>query len=120
MKIFISQPMKGLTEDEIRANRQEVVELLTGEGHEIVDSVFSDMPSIDRLPASVRGDRQGLWCLGKALQLITEKADAVYFMNGWDRARGCMMEHDACRAYSILTMYQVPDVPTAESLGIDL
>ena len=97
MKIVISQPMNGLTEDQIRANRAAVVDELTAQGHTIVDSVFPDFDTskVKNVP---------LCFLGKSFQLIAEEADAVYFMSGWESARGCRMEFEACSAYGIKVM----------------
>ena len=38
MKIVISQPMNGMSNDQIKKNRGEVVKDLEAEGHEILDS----------------------------------------------------------------------------------
>ena len=42
MKIMISQPMRGKTEEEIKAEREEVVKQLESEGHEVLQTVFED------------------------------------------------------------------------------
>lgn len=97
MKIFISQPMKGLSKEQILQNRQEVVDKLTSYGHTIVDSYIEDRPP--------NCGNEALYCLGKSLQIIAEEADAVYFMDGWSDARGCYMEHDACFRYGIKILY---------------
>ena len=99
MKIFISQPMKGLTEEQIRKNRKEVVDLLEAYGHTIIDSVFPDFNSstIKNTP---------LYYLGMSLQLIAEEADAVYFMDGWSGTRGCKMEYKACKEYGVQILHE--------------
>ena len=95
MNVIISQPMKGLTEDQIRKNRAEAVTMLESEGHTVIDTIFADTP-----PESAE---QALWYLGKTLQAIAS-VDAVYFMDGWREARGCRLEYEACKAYGIATM----------------
>ena len=96
MRVLISQPMKGLTEGQIRDNRAAVVAELEGQGHSIVDSIFPDFDtsSVKNIP---------LCYLGKSLMLIAE-ADAVYFMDGWQEARGCWMEFEACKRYGVETL----------------
>lgn len=92
MNVIISQPMKGLTEDQIRKNRAEAVTMLESEGHTVINTIFADTP-----PESAE---QALWHLGKALQAIAS-VDAVYFMDGWKEARRCRLEYEACKAYGI-------------------
>ena len=101
MKIVISQPMKGLSNEEIRKNREKVVKMLTEQGHEVIDSVFDyeDVPDIKNKP---------LYYLAKSIELIANEADAVYFMEGWQEARGCTAEHYVCRHYNVLKLYESP------------
>lgn len=95
MRVAISQPMKGLSAEEIRKQRAVVVASLEAEGHEVVDTVFTGTP-----PES---GSQALWHLGKALQTLST-VDAVYFMDGWDQARGCRIEYEACVFYGKTAM----------------
>lgn len=92
MRVMISQPMNGLSAEEIRERRATVVARLEADGHEVVDTVFTETPP--------EGDNQALWYLGKSLQAIAG-VDAVYFMEGWDKARGCLVEYEACRRYPV-------------------
>lgn len=92
MRVMISQPMKGLSAGQIREKRAAVVAALEAEGHEVVDTVFTETPP--------ENGNQALWCLGKALQAMST-VDAVYFMDGYENARGCMIEYVACRYYGI-------------------
>lgn len=32
--------------------------------------------------------------------------DAVYFVDGWQEARGCRIEHDAAVAYGVKRIYE--------------
>ena len=94
-KVFISQPMNGKTDDEILAERQAIIELAKeylGE-IEIIDSFFAEAPH----------DAKPLWFLGKSFELLAD-ADVAYFADGWQLARGCKLEHDACIAYGIDTV----------------
>lgn len=95
MRVMISQPMKGLSAEEIRERRAAVVARLEAEGHEVVDTVFTETPPEE--------DNQALWYVGKSLQAIAG-VDAVYFMEGWDKARGCRIEYEACVLYGIYAM----------------
>ena len=94
IKVFISQPMKDRSNEEIEAERAEVKKKLDekfGEdNYEIIDSFFKDAPH----------DANPLWFLGKSLQLLSQ-ADVCVFTNQWYVARGCVMEHRACEEYKI-------------------
>lgn len=97
MQILISQPMKGKTKEQIQAERLEVVNQLTKAGHTIIDSVF-DFKDIDGIKNTP------LYHLAKSLELIATHADAVFFMKGWQSARGCRIEHQCCFEYGITTL----------------
>ena len=45
MKIMISQPMRGKTEEQIRNEREELIKELESQGHEVIDTVFDDFPN---------------------------------------------------------------------------
>ena len=96
MKIVISQPMNGLTQEQIETNRATVMKELIAAGHEIVDSYITvDAP---------KNMNAGLFYLGLSLQIIASQADAVYFLDGWQNARGCWMEFEACKRYGVKTL----------------
>ena len=90
MRFMISQPMKGLSKEQIEENRAYIVKKLTEEGHTIVDS-FIEVPD---------SENKALWCLGASFQIMSN-CDAVYFLKGWENARGCVLEHKACEAYGV-------------------
>ena len=92
---FISQPMKGKTEEKIREERRELVEKLMEMGYETVDSVFSDFPNAEIEYTSVP-----LAYLAKSLNLLA-KCDGVAFASGWANARGCRIEHECAKEYGI-------------------
>ena len=92
-KLFISQPMKGKTNEEIKAEREKVIASVKealGEDVEVIDSFFENAPH----------DAKPLWFLGKSLQLLST-ADIAYFAKGWEDARGCKIEHQCAVEYSI-------------------
>ena len=95
-KLFISQPMRGLTDEEILKARDEIknrVEKIIGEPIELINSFFEDYPGeiIKSIP---------VWYLGKSIQLLSQ-ADFVYFAGDWRNARGCKIECEIANAYGI-------------------
>lgn len=92
-KLFISQPMRGKSDEDILAERKKAIELaqeMIGEPVEVIDSFFQEAPA----------DAKPLWFLGKSLELLSG-ADVAYFAQGWEDARGCVIEHDSALAYGI-------------------
>ena len=95
MNVFISQPMRNRSEEEIKAERQKIMEYVQkfypDEKAEEINSFF-DM--------DVQSKNVPLRMLGLSLELLAE-ADVAVFADGWSVARGCRIEHDAAIAYGI-------------------
>lgn len=94
MKVFISQPMKDKTNEQIEAERRRAVdniqEKYPDEDIEVLDSFFKNAPH----------DAAPLWFLGKSFEILS-KADIAYFIGEWRHYRGCRMEKLACDEYGI-------------------
>lgn len=85
--------MRGKTNDEILLERETAIEIaqqVIGEQVEIIDSFFQEAPT----------DAKPLWYLGESLKLLSE-ADVAYFAKGWEKARGCKIEHTCAVEYGI-------------------
>ena len=96
MKIFLSQPMRGKTDEQIRAERANIeiyLQYLLKEHVDIIDSVFD----LDE-------GTHPLVYLGKSIELMAD-ADIVCFMDGWRMARGCIIEHEAALRYNLKRYY---------------
>lgn len=91
-KLFISQPMKGKTNEEIEAERAKAIEaakIALEDDVEVIDSFFKN--AVDARP---------LWFLGKSLELLST-ADVAYFAKDWEKFRGCKIEHTCALEYGI-------------------
>lgn len=100
MKVMISQPMQGKTEQEILEKRDAVAAYLELMGHEVVNTLFTDEWYSPEKMAE-RGVVQIPLCyLAKSLGRMS-LCHAVYFCKGWQDARGCRIEHDAAVAYGL-------------------
>lgn len=98
-KLFISQPMKGLTDEEILKAREEIktrAEQVIGEQVELIDSFVEDYPK--EINKSIP-----VWYLGKSI-LFLSQADIAYFGGDWRNARGCKIEYEVANAYGIKTI----------------
>lgn len=89
MKLMISQPMRGKTNEQIKAERAELVKKLEVEGHEVVDTVFDLAP---------KGVDEAIYFLSKSIEFISQ-VDGLVFMPGWNAARGCRIEYQVAVEY---------------------
>ena len=105
MKVMLSQPMAGKTDEEIIATREKAIKALEALGYEIVNTLFTD-EWYNRENMEKRGVVQIPLCfLAKSLENMS-LCHAVYFCKGWERARGCRLEHDAAVAYGLTVIYE--------------
>ena len=98
-KLFISQPMRGLKDEEILKAREKIrkkAEKVIGEPVELIDSFIKEYPG--EINKSVP-----VYYLGKSIQLLSQ-ADIAYFGGDWRNARGCLIEHEVARQYGIKTI----------------
>lgn len=98
-KVFISMPMRGKSDDEIKELMKKTIKRIEREvagNVQILDSVF-DGADMD---ISIVGDAVGAWYLGKSIQLLAS-ADIVYFVNDYESARGCVIENTVAKEYGI-------------------
>lgn len=100
-KVMISQPMAGKTPDEIVEVRDKAIKYLEKSGFEVVDTYFPN----DSKYLTVDILSKPLFCLGKSLMYMSY-CDAVYFCKGWDKTRGCILEHKAAEAYGLEMLYE--------------
>lgn len=107
MRVFISQPMNGLTDEEIIANRnvaiEEIKELYQfydrNNELEIVSTTYIRDGEI--LPE----DASRIWYLGRAIQML-DSVDVLYMCNGWEDSHGCKVEKCVAHEYNISIHYQ--------------
>ncbi|MCQ2355458.1 MAG: hypothetical protein MJ014_00295 [Methanocorpusculum sp.] len=92
-RLFISQPMRGKTNEEIEKVRKQATKAAKEylkEDVEVIDSFFKDAPC----------EAKPLWFLGKSIELLST-ADVAYFAKGWEEARGCKIENECAIEYGI-------------------
>lgn len=93
-RLFISQPMRGKSDEEILRTREKAIESvkrnLETDEVEVIDSFFQNAPA----------DARPLWFLGKSLELLST-ADVAFFAKDWEDARGCRIENLCAIEYDI-------------------
>ena len=108
MKVMLSQPMNGKTDEEIIATRERAIKKLESMGYEVVNTLFTDEWYSDTAMKS-RGVVQIPLCfLAKSLENMS-LCHAAYFCKGWKSARGCRIEHNAAVAYGLEILYEDQD-----------
>lgn len=100
---MISQPMAGKAEEEIKVTRDKAINKLNELGYELVNTLFTEEWVAKEKSNDVAN--VPLWFLAKSLQRMSE-CDAVYFCNGWEKARGCNVEHTAANLYGLELIYE--------------
>lgn len=100
-KLFISCPMKGRTEENIRKSMEQmhkIAEIIFDQELEVIPSYVEDKPP--------ENNNKAIWYLGKSIQLL---ADADYFIgvDYPDFFKGCAIENEVARSYGIPNTYVI-------------
>ena len=95
-KVMISQPMNGKTNEQIREEREELVIRLAEEGLQVIDTIIKE-----DAPKDVD---EAIYYLAKSVEFIGQ-VDIVVFMKGWEKARGCKIEHQVAVEYGKEIIY---------------
>lgn len=95
-KLFISCPMKGRTEENIKKSMEQmhkIAEIYFDQKLEVIPTYIEDNPP--------KNSNQGIWYLGKSIQLLSE---ADYFIGidySNDFFKGCVIEREVANNYGI-------------------
>lgn len=101
---MISQPMGGETPESIKRTRKSMIEWANIEGYEVIDTDFSAEINRMGIRNYAGDDNVNIYLLGKAIQQMA-LVDCVFFAWGWEKARGCCIEHEVAREYGIKCRY---------------
>jgi hypothetical protein len=105
LKMMISQPMAGKTEQEIINTRERAMKYAEENGYEFVNTLFTD-EWYSKEAMEERGVVQIPLCfLAKSLDNMS-LCHIAYFGKGWENARGCRIEHAAAEAYGLTCVYE--------------
>lgn len=100
MKIFISQPMRGLRKAEILMRRADMITKI--QNFFSKDAVFIES-FIEEEPGN-EACHPDIWCLGESIKRLSE-ADYIFMAKGWRNARGCAIEHGIAVTYGLGVIY---------------
>lgn len=98
-KLFISCPMKGRTEENIRKSMEQM--------HKIAEIIFDQeleviQTYIEHIPPETKN--QSLWCLGESIKMLAE-ADYFIGVEWGDFFKGCAAENNIARMYGIRSTF---------------
>lgn len=107
-KLFVSVPMKGRTEEEIKASIQKmkkVAEIYEGEELELINNYVEDNPSKD--------NKEAVWYLGESLKKLAQADVFMGICESYDW-NGCCIERETAdkygiKAYTIPVRYVIDD-----------
>lgn len=116
-KAMISQPMNGLTDEEIEKTREKAIRHLDRLGYKVVSTLFKD----GWYNNSAMKDRGVMnipvYYIARSLESMSF-CDSVYFCDGWEDARGCRIEHDVAEEYGLDIIYaedeEDPEAPLTD------
>lgn len=100
-KLFVSVPMKGRTEEEIKARVQKmkkIAEIYEGEELELIDSYIEDNPPKD--------SKEAIWYLGESLKKLARADVFMGICENFDW-NGCYIERETAQRYGI-KVYMIP------------
>ena len=92
MKVMISQPMNGRNKEEIKKERQEIIEKFNKMHIEVINTLFTEEPP--------RDCNEAIFYLAKSINAMKD-IDALYMCDNWIGARGCRVEHLVAQQYGI-------------------
>lgn len=88
-KVFISQPMRGRSEEEIKEEREYLIGQIKKE-HGDVEIIDSFIKGNDK--------KNPLYAISESIKMMAD-ADIICFAYGWENARGCMIEREVANMY---------------------
>lgn len=109
LKLFISQPMHGLNDGEIRHQRKLLYELiciilshdinLVEKDLKLINQFdIKDPPNFEKNHPHIRSQR--IYRLGRSIRLMAD-ANIVVFYGDWQSSKGCIVERAVCDEYHI-------------------
>lgn len=100
-KLFVSVPMKGRTEEEIKASIQKmknIAEIYEGEELELIDSYIEDNPP--------KNSKEAIWYLSESIKKLAQADVFIGIRESFDW-NGCQIERETAEKYGIKA-YAIP------------
>ena len=72
-------------------------------GYDVIDNFFTDYTADGYITEDTK--HTPVAYLAKSLEVMS-KCAAVYFIKGWETARGCKIEHEIAKNYGLAIIYE--------------
>lgn len=96
MKVMISQPMNGKSNFVIRKEREDIVNKFKKIHIDVIDSIIEETAN----PEIYNEYNPALFYIAKSIDFMAQ-VDAIYFMEGWEKSRGCRVERKVAEEYGL-------------------
>lgn len=103
MKIFVSQPMHGMTEEQIERVFQQATEDIRARFTPDTQIEFLSTRKY-QLPYELKKGRNERMCFWSHALQVLSMADAIYLCPGWQNAAGCTVEANVARLCGLPTI----------------
>ena len=114
-KAMISQPMNGLTDEEIEKTRNKAIKHLERLGYKVVNTLFTDEWYSNKAMKDRGVENIPLFFLAKSLEKMS-LCDVAYFCDGWEDDRECRIEHETAEEYELDIIYAEDEEETEDTL----
>lgn len=104
INLFISQPMRGFSDEEIKRVRKQIVGDALVKAADYYQTSVHDVEIMDTIMDDFDPTKHPLVFLGESIKRLAS-ADVVYFARGWQDARGCVIEHECAQKYGKACIY---------------
>ncbi len=102
---MISQPMGGLTEEQIVETRNRFLQFAKENNYQVVNTLFTD-EWYSKKSMEERDVRNiPMQFLAKSIESMS-LCNIAYFVKGWEKARGCKIEHEVAKQYNMEIIYE--------------
>jgi hypothetical protein len=102
-KIFISQPMRGKTNQEIENQKNSAIRFIS---RYVMERYHQEIEITDTFFKDFNGNR--LQFLGKSISEGLANCDIAVFLGEWNKFDGCLCEHFIASRYNIEILYLKP------------
>jgi hypothetical protein len=106
---MISQPMNGLTDEQITKAQNKFLEYAKKENLEVVNTYFKEEWYYKDYMSLRKVIQIPLCFLSISLEKMSQ-CNIVYFAKGWENARGCKIEHEVALQYGLQIIYEANEL----------
>ena len=96
MKVMISQPMNGKSNFIVRKEREDIVNKFKKIHIDVIDNIIEETAN----PKIYNEYNPALFYIAKSIDFMAQ-VDAIYFMEGWEKSRGCRVERKVAEEYGL-------------------